>query len=45
MNAGGYLLTAKMVMSYIDYIVRQNPEDFAQAGFIGKGVHSLHAKW
>ena len=45
MNAGGYLLTAKMVMSYIDYIVRQNPEDFAQAGFIGKGVHSRHAKW
>ena len=32
-------------MSYIDYIVRQNPEDFAQAGFIGKGVHSRHAKW
>ena len=35
MTATGYLLTAKMVMSYIDYIVRNNPEDFAQAGFIG----------
>lgn len=35
MTATGYLLTAKMVMSYIDYIVRNNPEDFAQVGFIG----------
>ncbi len=45
LNAGGYLVTAKMVMSYIDYIVRHNYEDFIQAGFIGKGVHSTRAKW
>lgn len=35
MNAAGYILTAQMVTSYIDYIVRHNLEDFAQVGFIG----------
>ena len=35
MTPTGYVLTAKMVMSYIDYIIRNNPEDFAQVGFIG----------
>ncbi|MBQ4630465.1 MAG: SGNH/GDSL hydrolase family protein [Clostridia bacterium] len=35
MRATGYLLTAKMVMSYIDYIIRKNPDDFSQVGFIG----------
>lgn len=35
MTPAGYLLTAKMVMSYIDYIIRNNPEDFSQVGFIG----------
>ncbi len=36
MNPAGYLLTARMTESYIDYIIRHNPEDFAQVGFIGK---------
>ena len=45
MNPQGYLLTAKMVMSYIDWIVRNNMEDFSQVGFIGKGVHNYTAKW
>ena len=45
MNPMGYILTAKMTMSYIDYIIRQHPEDFAQVGFIGKGVHNYTAKW
>ena len=36
MNPMGYRLTAKMVESYIDYIVRHNPEEFYQVGFIGK---------
>lgn len=45
MNASGYILIAKMVMSYIDYIVRNNPEDFTQVGFIGKGVYNIGAKW
>lgn len=45
MNAAGYVLTSKMVMSYIDYLVRHNPEDFAQVGFIGKPFHNMNAKW
>ena len=45
MNPMGYMLTAKMTMSYIDYIIRHNMEDFAQVGFIGKGVHNYTAKW
>lgn len=46
MNAAGYLLTAKFVMSYLDYIIRHNPEDFCQVGFIGKGgVHNGNYKW
>ncbi len=35
MNPMGYQLAAKMVASYIDYIVRKNPADFKQVGFIG----------
>lgn len=35
LNATGYLLTAKMFISYIDYIIRHNMKDFKQAGFIG----------
>ncbi len=35
MTPTGYVLTAKMVMSYIDYIIRNNPADFAEVGFIG----------
>lgn len=35
MTPTGYMLTAKMVMSYIDYIIRHNPADFAQVGLIG----------
>ncbi|MBP1587633.1 MAG: SGNH/GDSL hydrolase family protein [Clostridia bacterium] len=35
MNSQGYYLTARMIGSYIDYIVRHNPDKFSQAGFIG----------
>lgn len=35
MNPCGYLLTAKMTVSYIDYIIRHNMDDFRQVGFIG----------
>jgi len=45
MNPMGYLLTAKYVMSYIDYIIRNNMEDFAQVGFIGTPYHNASAKW
>ena len=38
MNPAGYLLTAKMVASYIDYIIRNNPRDFYTAGLIGTGI-------
>ena len=45
MNPAGYVLTAKMIASYIDYIIRSNMEDFSQVGFIGTGFHNSHAKW
>lgn len=41
MNPMGYMLTAKMVMSYIDYIIRHNMADFKQAGFIGTPYKNL----
>ena len=39
MNPMGYLLTAKMVISYIDYIIRHNMKDFYEIGFIGTHLH------
>ncbi len=45
MNAAGYLATAKMVASYIDYIIRHNMDDFKQIGFVGKDVHNTKYKW
>ena len=35
LNASGYLLTARMVASYIDYIIRHNQADFKQVGLMG----------
>lgn len=35
MNPAGYLLTARMIGSYIDYIIRHHMEDFKELGFIG----------
>jgi lysophospholipase L1-like esterase len=45
MNAAGYRLTALMVESYIDYIIRNNPKDFAQIGFVGTPFHNANDKW
>ncbi len=45
MNAQGYRLTALMVESYIDYLIRHNPEDFKQVGFIGTPYHNAGEKW
>ncbi len=45
LNPMGYILTSKMVISYIDYIIRHNMEDFAQTGFIGTPYHNVSAKW
>ncbi len=35
LTATGYLLTARMIASYIDYIIRHDMEAFKQVGFIG----------
>ncbi len=46
LSATGYALTAKMIASYIDYIIRNNPDDFRQIGFVGRGgVHNELYKW
>lgn len=34
MNPSGYILTAQIIDSYIDYIVRYNPKDFENVAFI-----------
>ena len=38
MNASGYIFTAKMIDSYIDYIVRKNPEKFNTVCFVGTDI-------
>ncbi len=38
LNASGYILTARIIDSYIDYIVRHNPEDFQNVPFIGTEI-------
>lgn len=35
LNACGYLFTAQMVASYIDYIIRHNMDDFRNIGLVG----------
>ncbi len=39
LNPAGYILTSRMIASYIDYIIRNDPEAFAQVGFIGTPYH------
>ena len=41
MNPMGYRFTAEMIGSYIDYIIRHNPKDFAEVGFIRNRVEML----
>lgn len=41
MTPSGYLLTAKMIDSYIDYIIRHHYEDFKSVGFIGTGIQYI----
>ncbi len=38
MNPMGYIFTANLIDSYIDYIIRKNPEDFKNVGFIGTDI-------
>ena len=45
LNPMGYRLTALMIESYIDYIIRNNFEDFKQVGFIGTAYHNANEKW
>lgn len=39
MNPMGYVFTAHMVASYIDWIIRNNFEDFKEVAFIGTDLH------
>lgn len=45
LSAAGYRLTALMVESYIDYIIRHNPDDFRQIAFVGTPHHNEDEKW
>ncbi|MBO5712731.1 MAG: SGNH/GDSL hydrolase family protein [Clostridia bacterium] len=45
LNAMGYKLIADLYMTYIDHIIRNNPEDFAQVGFIGTNYYNEKHKW
>lgn len=38
MNPAGYIYSAKQIASYIDYIIRNNMDDFVQVPFIGTGL-------
>lgn len=38
MNPSGYIVTARLIDSYIDYIVRHNPKDFANIAFVGTDI-------
>ncbi len=38
MNPSGYIITAKLIDSYIDYIVRHNPKDFANIAFVATNI-------
>ena len=45
MNAAGYLYTARIVASYVDYIIRHNWEDFVQIPFVTTPMHNEKYKW
>ena len=38
MNPMGYIFIANLIDSYIDYIIRTNPDDFKNVGFIGTDI-------
>ena len=40
LNPQGYALTAKMFLSYIDYLIRSNPEDFSTIAFWNKPFYN-----
>ena len=45
MSAAGYKFTSDLVITYLDYYIRKNMDDFKQIGFIGKGIHNTKEKW
>lgn len=45
LNAAGYAFTARMFETYIDYIIRHNPDDFTQIGFVGTDFHNVDYRW
>ena len=44
MTPMGYVLAARMIESYIDYIIRKNPTEFNQVGFIGTDLYFVPEK-
>ncbi len=42
LNPMGYRLTAEQIASYMDFIIRQNPADFREVGFINSGIPLSH---
>ena len=38
MNPMGYIFTANIIDSYIDYIIRKNPDDFKNVPFINTDI-------
>ena len=44
LSADGYIFTADMISSYIDYIIRANYADFKQVPFIGTDLHNSGCK-
>lgn len=40
LNPMGYVYTARMVMAYIDFIIRSEPENFKEVPFIGTDLRS-----
>ena len=44
LNPDGYIFTAQLIDSYIDYIVRHNPKDFKHAGFILTDIDYKHGE-
>lgn len=41
MNPAGYVFTADIIMSYMDYIIRNNVHDFDEVAFIGTDITNL----
>jgi hypothetical protein len=44
LNAAGYALTAKFVISYIDYIIRHNIEDFSEIALVNTPYKNYKSK-